>query len=48
MKNLMARNPRLPIELVRKHVSLELAHAMENGRLYTAKELAEIEEKVYA
>ena len=48
MKNLMARNPKLPVDLVRKLLGIELSSAMQNGRLYTAKELNEIEEKVYA
>ena len=44
----MVRNPRLPVDLVKKYVGVELGKAMQNGRLYTAKELGEVEEKVYA
>ena len=48
VSNIMARNSNLPLELVRKLVSTELANAINNGKLYTAKELHEIEERVYA
>ena len=48
VKNLMVRNPKLPVDLVRKLLGIELSRAMQNGRLYTAKELNEIEEKVFA
>ena len=45
--NIMTRNPRLPRQLVEKCVAVEMLNAYRIGRLYTAKELAEIEEKVY-
>ena len=48
VKNILTRNPRLPKELVQQHAYAELTQAQKNGRLFTAKELAEVEDKVYA
>ena len=42
------RNPRLPKDLVEAHAKAELAQAQSNGRLFTAKELQEVEDRVYA
>ena len=43
----MKRNPKLSPITIEKHARNELMLAQGNGRLFTAKELTEIEDKVY-
>ena len=47
MKNILARNPRLEPEVVEKTAMREFTAAQTAGRLFTAKEAGEIEDKVY-
>ena len=47
IRNIMRRNPRLPRDLVERFAKSELSNAQQVGRLFTAKEVAEIEDRVY-
>ena len=48
MRNILARNPRLAPDVVEKVAMQEFTAAQTAGRLFTAKEVMEIEDKVYA
>ena len=48
VKNVLERNPRLPTHMVEQVANAEINDAQKNGKLFTAKELEDIEDRVYA
>ena len=48
VKNVLERNPRLPSGMVESVANAEINHALKNGKLFTAKELEDLEDRVYA
>ena len=48
VKNLIVRNPKLPETLVEKHAIAEFSKAQQAGKMFTAKEIADVEDHIYA
>ena len=48
VRNILKRNPRLPMNEVEHTAIKEFARAQASGRMFTAKEVGEIEDKVFS